>query len=459
MKSRFVLIVSLTAVALFSASAEEKQKPPQGGPPKPFTLPASRTFTLKNGAKVTMTPYGAIPKLSVRIVVRTGNIDEGPKQIWLADFMGDLLREGTTTRTSAQIAEEAAGMGGNVSVTVGEDETAIGGDALSDYGADMVKLLADVVQHPLLPASELNRVRANRLRTLAIQRSTPGAQANEAFAKALYGDHPYGRTFPTEEMLKSYTIEDVQRFYKANIGAERTHIYIAGRFDSSLGKVVTAAFESWDKGPAPVTNVPKVAAAKSFELIDRPGAAQSTIRFGLPLPSPTHADYIPMVVTDSILGGSFASRITTNIREQKGYTYSPFSAVSTNYHTSSWAENADVTTAVTGPALTEIVNEIKRMRKDPPTADEMQGIKNYLAGIFVIQNSSRQGVISQLRFVDLQGLPDDWLRNYVPNVLKVTPQDVQRIAESYLNPDKMALVVVGDKSKIADQLAPFSAVK
>jgi predicted Zn-dependent peptidase len=115
-----------------------------------------------------------------------------------------------------------------------------------------------------------------------------------------------------------------------------------------------------------------------------------------------------------------------------------------------------VTTAVTGPALQEIVNEIKRLRKDPPSADELEGIKSYLAGVFVIRNSSRQGVIGQLRFVDQQGLGDNWLRSYIPNVLKVTPQDVQRIAESYLSPDKMALVVVGDKSKIAEQLTQFS---
>jgi predicted Zn-dependent peptidase len=107
--------------------------------------------------------------------------------------------------------------------------------------------------------------------------------------------------------------------------------------------------------------------------------------------------------------------------------------------------------------MTEIVKEIDRLRKDPPGADELQGIKNYMAGIFVIQNSSRTGVIAQLRFVDLQGLPADWLRNYVPNVLKVTPQDVQRIAESYLDPAKMALVVVGDKARIEEQLKPFAS--
>ncbi|HUS08081.1 MAG TPA: pitrilysin family protein, partial [Bryobacteraceae bacterium] len=300
------------------------------------------------------------------------------------------------------------------------------------------------------------RIRTNFLRTLAIQRSRPSALAAEAFAKAIYGDHSYGRIYPTEAMLKAYTIDDVQRFYKSHFGAARTHVYVAGRFEPSLKQAITAAFESWESGTTTEFKVPKTTATKSFALIDRPGAAQSTIIFGLPLPPPADADYLPLVVTDSLLGGSFASRITTNIREQKGYTYSPFSSITTHYHDAHWSESADVTTAVTGAALQEIVNEIKKIRKDPPTAEELAGIKSFLAGLFVLRNSSRQGVINQLRFVDLQGLPENWLRDYVPNVLKVTPQDVQRAAETYLNPDKMALVVVGDKSKIADQLTPYS---
>jgi predicted Zn-dependent peptidase len=163
-------------------------------------------------------------------------------------------------------------------------------------------------------------------------------------------------------------------------------------------------------------------------------------------------------VTDAILGGSFASRITSNIREQKGYTYSPYSSVSSRYRDAYWAEIADVTTKVTGPSIKEIFYEIDRLRKEPPTAEELQGIKNYMAGIFVLQNSSRSGVINQLAFLDLHGLGDDYLTNYVQKVFAVTPADVQRIAQTYLTPDKMTLVVVGDKSIVAEQLAAFGEV-
>ena len=167
-------------------------------------------------------------------------------------------------------------------------------------------------------------------------------------------------------------------------------------------------------------------------MIDRPGAQQSTIYLGLPVIAPGHNDYIAFQVMNSLLGGSFGSRITANIREAKGYTYSPFSQHSSRYRDAYWVQVADVTTAVTGPSLKEIFYEIERLQKEPPTEDELQGIKNYLAGIFVLQNSSRQGVIGQLAFLDLHGLDESYLTTYVQKVFAVTPKDVQRIAQTYL---------------------------
>src|SRR4029453_163273 len=193
----------------------------------------------------------------------------------------------------------------------------------------------------------------------------------------------------------------------------------------------------------------------SLQVIDRPGAAQSTLYLGLPAIDPSQPDYLALEVTDALLGGSFGSRITSNIREQKGYTYSPYSQVSTRYRDAYWVEIADVTTAVTGPSLKEIFSGPDRLRKEPPPADELQGIKNNLAGVFVLQNSSRQGIINQLSFCDLHGLPADYLGTYVQKILAVTPEEVLRVARQYLDPDKMTIVVVGDKAKIADQLSAY----
>ena len=447
----------LTAFA--PRAAAQKQMPPAGGTPKPFALPRKETFTLKNGTRVTLVPYGSIPKVTVSAVVLTGNINESAEQVWLADLTGDLMKEGTTTRTSEAVAEQAARMGGRLGIGVSPDQTSISADVLSEYGPQLVSLIADVVQRPALPAAQLERLKNDRIRNLTIARSQPGSLAAERFNKLLYGEHPYGRYFPSEAMLRGYTITDVQRFYQANFGAARTRIYVAGRFDAAaMRRQITESFGAWARGAEPFENIPKPTAARKIHLIDRPGAPQSTLYLGLPVVDPSHPDYVAMTVANSLLGGSFASRITSNIREQKGYTYSPNSSISTHYRDAYWVQVADVTTAVTGPSLKEIFYEIERLQKEPPPEAELQGIKNYLAGVFTIQNSSRAGIIGQLAFLDLHKLPDTYLTNYVQNVLAVTPQEVQRVARQYLKSERMAIVVVGNKAQVVKQLTDYGEV-
>jgi len=275
----------------------------------------------------------------------------------------------------------------------------------------------------------------------------------------LYPNHPYGRVYPTEKNVGAFTIDDVKKFYAENFGAARTNIYVVGQFDpAAVRRAVTQGFEGWARGKDPVINVPKPVAERALHLINRPNAAQSTLYVGLPVVDPSSPDYVPFVVMNSILGGSFGSRITANIREQKGYTYSPTSVHSTRYRDAYWVEIADVTTAVTGPSLKEIFFEIDRLQKEPPGSDELRGIQNYLAGIFVIQNSSRQGITGQLAFLDLHGLGDDYLTSYVQRVYAVTPAQVQQIARKYVTTERMAIVVVGDRSTIAEQLTTFGNV-
>jgi predicted Zn-dependent peptidase len=175
--------------------------------------------------------------------------------------------------------------------------------------------------------------------------------------------------------------------------------------------------------------------------------------------NPIDKDYVKMAVTNSLLGGSFASRITSNIREKKGYTYSPFSQVSSRYRDAYWVEIADVGTDVTGPALKEILAEVKHLASEPPPADELKGIQNYIGGTFVLQNSTRQGIIGQLTNLKLHGLPDSYLTNYVKNVFAVTPADVQQITQKYIRPDDMTLVIVGDKKKVEEQIKDYASPK
>jgi predicted Zn-dependent peptidase len=447
----------LVFASLAPAGAQQKQQPPPAGAPKDFVIPSPRRFTLANGMPVTLVPFGQVPKVNIRLVIAAANLHEKKDEVWLADLTGSLIREGTTTLTADAVAREFATMGGELGINVGPDTTSISSDVLTDRGPDAIRLIADVAQRPRLPESELGRLKSDLLRNLSIQRSTPQAIAQEKFAELVYGDHPYGRVFPQEATLKAYTIEQVRGFHKSNFNAGRARLYVAGVFDTAaMESAIRQAFEKWERGSgAEAAKVPPPGNTR-FALLDRPDAPQSTVWLGLRVPSPSHKDWVALEVTDALLGGAFASRITANIREQKGYTYSPSSTVQTHPGQASWVETADVTTNVTGPSLKEIFFEIERLRKEAPPAAELRGIQNNLAGIFVVQNASRSGVISRLSFVDLHGLGDQYLSTYVKQVMAVTPEDVRRIATDYLAPDKMTLVVVGDVKTVKEQVAPYS---
>jgi predicted Zn-dependent peptidase len=461
MKTRLHTLAILAALGLAATPAfGQKQAPPEAGPAKDFHVPTPRKFTLDNGLGVTFVTYGTVPKATVRLAVRSGHIDEAANQVWLSDLVGDYLTQGTATKSATEIAEAAARMGGSIDVAVGSDRTEIGGDVLSEFAPDMVRLVADVVRNPKLPESELARLKGDRARQLAIARTQPRPVAQEKFLAVLYPDHPYGRLFPTPEMLQGYTLAQVKGFHEANYGAARSHVYVVGRFDEkAMEAAIRSAFGDWKKGSAPTVNPPKPTSERAIYLIDRPGAVQSTVILGMPVIDPSNPDWIPLQVTNTLLGGFFSSRITANIREAKGYTYSPASAVTARNHDAYWAEIADVTTAVTGPSLKEIFYEIDRLQGEAPSEKEVAGIKNYMAGTFVLQNSSRPGIIGQLAFVDLQGLPDDYLNRFVANVNAVTPAQVQETAKKDLPDDKATIVIAGDRKVIEDQVKPYGAIK
>jgi predicted Zn-dependent peptidase len=447
---------ALLLLVLVARAIAQKEAPPEGGTPKDFKLPERREFALENGLRVTLVPYGTIPKVTIYAVVRVGNINESSTQVWLADLTGEMLKEGTKTRTSSQLAKDAAKIGGSISVTVGDDRSFVSGDALSEYAPELIVLMGDVLRNPGFPPGELSRVRNNLQRQLAVSRADPQTMTLEKFRKVLYGDHPYGRVLPTEEMLAEYSIDDVVLFYRENFGAARTHFFVAGVFDAKgVEEAIRKAFGGWQRGNEPLINVPRPSSARSVYIVDRPNASQSTIFLGLPVSDPSSADWIPLQVMNSLLGGSFTSRITTNIRESKGYTYSPRSTVSARYRDAYWLQSADVSTDVTGAALKEIFYEIARLQNEAPLAEELKGIQNNLAGVFVLRNSSPAQIIGLLSFMDLHGLPDEFLNTYIKKVHAVTPAQVQELAAKYIRAGGMTIVIAGDRKKIAKEVAAY----
>lgn len=444
-------------LAVFALNAfAQKETPPAGAPPKPFVFPAQDNFTLPNGMKVTLVQYGSVPKAAMQAVIYTGSKEDANGKKGVSEMTGLMLKEATKNRSGEQIARETAEMGGSLNVSVGTDSTNVSGEILSEFDVGFLNLMADVIMNPNFRAEDLERLRANKLRSLAVAKTQAGNQAWEKFREIIFQNHPYGQLNPKEEEVKSYTLQDIGDFYAKNYGAAKTHLYVVGQFDQNAVKsAVEKAFSGWVKGAPLTRNPPTVAGKYTLATIDRPGSPQSTIYLGVPAPNPKDADYIKFAVMDALLGGSFGSRITSNIRENKGYTYSPSSFTWTRYRTGYWIENADVTTQFTGASIREILFEINRLKTEPVTAAELQGIKNYMTGLYVLQNSTRFGVIGQLEEADYYELDKSYIDNYVKNILAVSAGDIQDVAQKYLSEDKMAIVVVGDKSKIDEQLKPY----
>ncbi len=449
---KYILSLAILSI-VYSTAFAQKQTPPEGGTPRDFQLPEKKLNKLPNGLSSTLVQYGAIPKVNINIIIKTGNIHEGPKEVWLGDFTGNLMREGTTTMDFKTISRKVASMGGSVNVTTGLNQMTISGSVLSEFAPDLIKILADVVINPAFPAKEVDRLKNDLKRNLTVQMSSPQNQATDKFRSLIYKDHPYGRVYPTEEMLNSYTLEMSKGFYEKNFGAKRTVVYAVGKFnEEAVNKAIEEAFGKWKEGPEVNYPVANPVTTNEVAMIDRPNAPQTTVLMGLPTLDPSKPDYLSLQVTNSLLGGSFGSRITSNIREDKGYTYSPFSTINTGVKVAIWYEQADVTTEHTGASLNEISKEIKRLQTEAPSKEELQGIQNYEAGIFVLQNSTPGGIINQLNFLDLHGLSDSYLTDRVKNIYAVTPEKIQQMAKDYFKYEDMTLVLVGDKKQLTKQI-------
>jgi predicted Zn-dependent peptidase len=447
------LFTAALALTVSVSLIAQKQTPPAGGTPKDFKLPNKTGKQLANGLRTTLVQYGSLPKVDVNLIIKTGNIHEAANEVWLADLTGLLLKEGTSTLSFKAISKKVAGMGGEVNINTGMDNVTISGSVLSEFAPDLVKVIADIVMNPAFPASELERLKSDLKRQLTVQKSVPQSQATERFAQIIYKDHPYGRYFPTEAMISSYTLEQAKGFYTKNFGAKRSVVYVVGKFDEkAVTQAIDEAFGKWIAGPE--VSYPPATPARTNEiaLIDRKDAPQTTVIIGTPTLTPKDKDVVALQVTNSLLGGSFGSRITSNIRESKGYTYSPFSTIQNRKGVSVWYEQADITSEHTGDALQEISNEIKKLQTEAPPKEELEGIQRYMAGTFVLQNSNPGGIINQLNFLDTHGLDDSYLTNRVKNIYAVTPEKVSEITRDYFKYEDMTVVMVGDKKLLEKQI-------
>ncbi len=441
-------------------SAEAALPPrPVLGAPRAGALPPRRREVLPSGMRTALVQSGTVPVVALRLVVEVGSAHLAPGQAWLDRLLHDFLREGSATHGRAAFADALAAMGGSLDVEGDEHTTVLRTQVLAEHAAEAAGLLIGLARTPRLPAEETARLVADQQRWAEIAAQEPQWRAHATFRAALYGRHPYATVLPQAEALAGFTAQDARTFWERHAGAGRSMLMAAGKFDTdAVIEAAARASDGWATPEVAAVQRAQASGARVVRFVSRAGSEQTTLRVGVPVPPPEHGDYIALEVANALLGGSFNSRITQNIREQKGYTYSPSSQISTRPRDAYWVESADVTTPVTAPALDEILGEIDRLRAAMPPDEEVASIANYVAGVFAIRGATLNGLLDHLEFLALHGLDDGYTAAYETHVRSVTSAEVWRVARDYLRPERLTIVAVGDPDAVRAGLGRFGAV-
>ena len=456
------LAVSLAfAPAAYAAEEATKNNSPMPayGKDKPIPVPKIAQKTLKNGLTVWVVPRQGLPRVDYVLAVRgAGFAADGKERPAFANMLAGLLNEGTAKRDSRAIAEAAQGMGGSVAASATSDGLIVSGNALASHAGPMMRLLAEVARTPSFPAKEIELAKANALQGLRVSETQPGFRAERAINKAVYGEHPYGHTTPTVEAINSVTQDMLRSEHARRFRPERSLLVVAGRItEAEAMKLAEQAFGDWKAaGPAVADTAPAPTSATPARIVlKRDGSVQSTLRLGSPGIAASAPDQIPLRLASTILGGGFSSRVNTNLREEKGYTYGAWAGARMNRAGGAIVGGADVRNEVTGAALNEYFSEYKRIGTELVPAKEMDMNKRYLAGGYLLTNQLQRGVASTLASNWLVGLPAEFLGQYVPLIQKVTPEQVRDVAKKYFAPENQSIVLVGDPGAVGEQLKAF----
>ena len=457
MKRIFAWTLMLGALASQMLQAQiDRNVVPGPGPAPAVAFPEYELVTTGNGMRVIILTDSKLPTVSMRLLIDRKPALEGDVR-GVIDLAGGLLCNGTTTRTKDQIDEQVDMLGAHLS----SGGTSVFAGGLSKYTEKLMELMADVTLHPSFPQDELEKVKTQSISALKSRKMEPNAVADVVKRVALYGaTHPYGE-IETEETIGRITrekcLETYNTFFKPNFAI----LAVVGDIHKdAIMTLVEKYFGSWTRGtiPAPTYETPKPIEKVTVDLVDRPGAVQSVMRVGQTVQLPwTSPDVIPVSVMNTVLGGG-AFRLFVNLREQHAYTYGAYSSLGPNELISEFTASSSVKTAVTDSALTQIFFEIKRIRDEKVEAKELQMAKNYMSGAFVRSLETPDRVASYAIDIERYKLPKDYYKTYLKNIDAVTAEDVQRVARTYLAPDKMLVTVVGSEKDVKARLAAFGPV-
>ncbi|MFI5075990.1 MAG: M16 family metallopeptidase [Vicinamibacteria bacterium] len=432
---------------------------PKGGPDPKLTLPAVQRRRLSNGLDVLVVEHRELPVVNLNLVVKTGGASDPQAKGGLAQLTADMLDEGTQSRSTAVIADQLSAIGAELSLTAGWDATTASLQVLTRHLDAALDLYADVITNPAFPEQELARLKDTRLADLRMRRDRPEDVAGLVVQRVLYPrDHTYAHPLSGDEpSLTSITRQDLRAFYDAHVRPNNAALIVVG--DVRAADIVAKlekAFASWKPGPTPsrpASSPPPPRDRAGIYLVDRPGSVQSVVQVaqvGVPRNTP---DFFPLLVMNRILGGATSARLYMNLRQDKGYTYGVTSAFSYRRDAGPFVARAAVQGFSTRESVIEFLKELHGIRGGIPVSpEEIESARQAIIRGFPRGFETPEQMAANLETVVTHELPDTYFNSYTQKIAAVTLDDLNRVAKQYLHPDRMAIVIVGDRQSIEQPL-------
>ncbi len=453
------LLLLLLSVLMVPAVAQvDRSKLPEPGPAPEIQIENPDSFTLENGLKVYVVENDKLPTVTISLTIDRDPILEGEMAGYVS-IAGQLMRNGTENRTKEELDREVDFIG----ASLGTSSAGAYGSSLKRHVETLAELLADVVMHPSFPEEEFEKIRKQTLSGLAQSKEDADAIASNVSLALTYGkSHPYGEQV-TEETVNNITLDKIKEYYQTYFKPNIAYMAVVGDISKKEAeKLVSEYFGDWKAGDVPTHTYEKPDSPEEviIAMVDRPQAVQSVINVTYPVElAPNNPDVIKTRVMNQILGGAFSSRLNMNLREDHGYTYGARSSLSDDRVIGRFSASASVRNEVTDSAVAEFMHELKDIRSNNITDDELDLARNYMSGSFARSLESAQTKASFAINTAIEDLPEDYYANYLKNLASVSGEDVSAMANSYVHPDKAYVVVVGKASEVAPKLEQFGTIK
>ncbi len=455
MKNKILVLMLILFTASISFAQLDRSKRPQPGPAPEVKIGNAYSFVLANGLKVFVVENHKLPEVTFSLVVDSDPIVEG-KNAGFVSTAGELLRTGTKNRTKDKLDEEIDFLGASLSTS----SSGIFASGLSKYTEKIIGIVSDIILNHDFKQEELEKIRKQTLSGLAYQKDDPDAISKRVSDAVIYGkEHPYGES-ETEESVKSITLDMCSKYIDTYFRPNISYLAIVGDINKAKAKsLIEKYLDKWEKKDVPSNTyqTPKAPVVTKVDLVDRASSVQSVISVCYPVELPTGSeDVIKAKVANLILGGSATGRLFMNLRESKAYTYGAYSSLNPDKLIGSFSASTKARNSVTDSAITEIMNEMKKIRNEKVSETELQNAKNLLSGSFIRTLEQPATIANFAINIARYNLPKDYYKNYLKNLSAVSVDDVQAVAKKYIKPNNANIVIVGNAQEIAKNISKFS---